>query len=86
MVKGWTQAFAAKMVGESQATWGYWESPNNNRQPTSQQLRQIEIATGFPREWVQSGIASRMLPSLTEKLADAMGRLERGELPRKRKT
>jgi transcriptional regulator with XRE-family HTH domain len=83
--KGWTQAFAAKIIGEQQATWGFWESPNNIRKPTAAQLVKIEIATGAPREWIQSGIASRMSQSLTEALADASERLDRGQGPPKRK-
>jgi len=83
--KGWTQAFAARQIGESQATWAYWESANNPRCPTSRQLVTIEIATGAPREWIQSGIGSRMPPILAEKLADAVERLKRGQGPRKRK-
>lgn len=84
--KGWTQVFAAKMIGESQATWGFWESPNNNRQPTGAQLRQIEIVTGAPREWIQSGIASRMPPILAEKLAGASELLGLGKLPKRRRS
>ncbi len=84
-VKGWTQAFAARMVGESQVTWAYWESANNQRVPTSRQLIQLEIVTGFPREWIQSGIAERMSPRLLESLSGALARQGGGKAPRKRK-
>ena len=85
MVKGWTQETAAKRIGESQATWGWWEVPDNVRRPTGDQLRAIELATSFPREWVQSGISARVPPKLEEKIADAIERIRRGERPRKRK-
>jgi transcriptional regulator with XRE-family HTH domain len=67
--KGYTQAFAAKLIGVKQTTWAYWESTRNQRMPTRQQLLEIETKMGATREWVQSGIASRMPHDLLVKLA-----------------
>ena len=83
---GYTQAFAAKLIGVKTPMWGYWESANNSREPSARQLIQIEIRMGAPREWVQSGIAARMPPILADKLADAVNRLEGGKGPRRHRS
>lgn len=83
--KKWTQTVAAKRIGEKQATWGYWESAGSARRPTREQLRKLELETGFPREWIESGIAYRMPPKLEEKLAEALATIARGEGPKKRR-
>jgi transcriptional regulator with XRE-family HTH domain len=83
---GYTQAFAAKLIGVKREMWTFWETPTNTREPSSRQLVDIEIRTGAPREWVQSGIAVRMPPILAQKLADALDRLEGGQNPRRHKS
>src|SRR5690242_9072509 len=84
-VKGWTQAVAAHRIGEKQATWGYWESFYSPRKPTRDQLRTIEIITGFPREWIESGIGARITSRLEESLTEAMAKIQKGEGPKKRR-
>jgi transcriptional regulator with XRE-family HTH domain len=84
-VKHYNQTFAAKVIGESQATWGFWESANNLREPTARQLLEIEIKFGYPREWVQSGIGTRVLPFQEQALLEAAERLEAKKLRRKQK-
>lgn len=82
--RGYVQSFAAKAVGVKQSYWGAWESPTNPRQPTRKQLIEIEKVFGTPREWIESGIASRMPQDLLRELTETRDRLSGQIDPRKR--
>jgi len=73
---GYPQAKVCKIIGVAIPTWSNWEAPHVRRMPTAKQFAALEYAFGFPREWIQSGIATRMPRKLSQKLQDALDELE----------
>lgn len=72
LVKGYTQPFAAKLVGVSQPTWNAWENPGPNfRLPTRQSLIDLQVKFGATYEWILEGDTTRMPRILLEQLQEA---------------
>jgi transcriptional regulator with XRE-family HTH domain len=77
--RGYTQAFAASLVGVSQPTWAAWESPTDVRMPTRQGLIDFQFKLGVPVEWVLFGDTTRMPSALVQKLVDTAEAVKEGQ-------